>query len=599
LAVIPALPGSAATVPANKVTQIAQDGFGDHTNDYSWSMAWFKGKLYVGTARNEECMERLTTAFYYPTRNAYPGSSSSGVTCPPDPYDMDLRAQIWQWSPVAGTWAMVYESPADVPNPVEPSKPLARDIGFRGMVVYNNQLYIGANTVDEVLPSVAATNPPQLLRTSDGNTFTPVAAAPPNINNPSGNQVPMGYRAMAVYKGRLFVTVIHALTGDGVVMEVKNPASAHPTFTQISPPTLQAYELQVYNGALYLGTADATHGYAVYKTYASTANPRWIPVVLNGAGRGPGVTSVVSMGVFQDKLYVGASGWYNTALPVSELIRINPNGKFDLVAGAARATTQGYKRPISGLPDGFGNPFNAHFWRQSTYRNAYFVGTNDWSYAWGDFPVIGNLLRPGYGFDLWGTCDGKYWWAETSNAFGSSQYNFGARTLQSTPYGFMIGSANHVEGTDIFRDTYLRPCTTAGKKANGAADTGTPTPLDPATALTSTAAADGTDLTWTGPTSAVSYQILRADYVTTDAVNAVKPPTLDGIPLTDMPDPTSANTSPPISVPGAFTQIGTSSTSSYTDTTAVPGSNYLYEVVAVGADGSTSAASNVTGAPQS
>jgi hypothetical protein len=604
LAVIPALPGSATAAPANKVTQIAQDGFGEKTNDYAWSMAWFKGKLYVGTARNEECMERLTTQFYYPTRNAYPGASTSGVTCPPDQNDLDLRVQIWQWSPLAGTWKMVYESPADVPNPADPSKPLARDIGFRGMVVYNNQLYIGANTVNEVVPSVAATNPPQLLRTSDGTHFTPVAAAPPNINNPTGNQVPMGYRAMAVYKNRLFVTVIHALTGDGVVMEVKNPASAHPTFTQISPPTLQAYELQVFNGALYLGTADATNGYAVYKTYAATAKPRWIPVVMKGAGRGPAVTSVVSMGVFQNKLYVGASGWYNTALPVSELIRINRNGKFDLVAGRARSTPQGYKKPISGLPDGFGNPFNAHFWRQSTFRNAFFVGTNDWSYAWGDFPVIGNLLRPGYGFDLWGTCDGKYWWAETSNAFGTSQYNFGARTLQSTPYGFMIGSANHNEGTSIIRDTYLRPCKTASKKkANGTADTGTTdtgtTSVNPATALTSTAAADGTKLTWTGQTGAVSYQILRANYVTTDAVNVVKPPMINGLPLGELPDPTQFNTTAPISVPLAYTQIGTSTSPSFTDTTATPGTSYLYEVVAVGSNGSVSAPSNVTGAPQS
>src|SRR5690349_22444004 len=66
-------------------------------------------------------------------------------------------------------------------------------------------------------------------------------------------------------------------------------------------------------------------------------------------------------------------------LPFTTLFR--SNGKFDLVAGRARSTPQGYKKPISGLPDGFGNPFNAHFWRQSVYRNAYFVGTNDWSYA--------------------------------------------------------------------------------------------------------------------------------------------------------------------------------------------------------------------------
>jgi hypothetical protein len=304
------------------------------------------------------------------------------------------------------------------------------------------------------------------------------------------------------------------------------------------------------------------------------------------------------MGVFQNKLYVGSSGWYNTTLPASELIRIGSNNKYDVVAGKPRMTSQGYKKPISGLTDGFGNPFNAHFWRQSQSGAAFFVGTNDWSYAWGDFPVIGNLLRPGYGFDLMGTCDGKSWWTETSNAFGSSMYNFGARTLVSTPYGFKIGSANHAEGLSVFKDRTVRPCAKNGKKKNGTADTSS-TGVAAPDSLASAATADGTALTWTASNGATSYQVLRASYVTTDAVNVVKPPSLDGMPIGEMPDPTIANTTAPISVPTAFTQIGTSDTASFTDTTATPGASYLYEVVAVGSDGSVSAPSNVTGAPLS
>src|SRR5579871_4325762 len=35
------------------VSILAQNGFGDRNNSWSWSMAWFHGKLYVGTGRDE------------------------------------------------------------------------------------------------------------------------------------------------------------------------------------------------------------------------------------------------------------------------------------------------------------------------------------------------------------------------------------------------------------------------------------------------------------------------------------------------------------------------------------------------------------------
>lgn len=594
-----AMPSSGVT-RGSHVTQTAQGGFGDFNNSYAWSMAWFKGKLYVGTGRDQQCVENATRDFYFPGKGYYPGDNSDiNVTCPPDKNDLDLRAEIWQYTPTTNSWVRVYQSPADIPNPDESGKFLARDMGFRGMVVYNNQLYVGDNTPDEMYPAIAALNPPRILRSADGVNWTPVNGSPGPVNNPFGTQTPIGFRAMVVYQNRMFVTVISGLTGDGVVEEVHNPAGPTTTFTQVSPSNLDIFEMQVFANHLYIGTGDSKLGYGVYRTNAIGAVPyKFTPVITNGAGRGAGITSVVSMGVFQNKLYVGSSGWYNSVLPASEEIRIAPTGRWDLVAGRARQTTQGYKKPISGLPDGFGNPFNAHFWRQTGFRNAYFLGTNDWSYAWGNFPVIGPLLRPGYGFDLWGTCDGKYWWAETSNAFGDSQYNFGARTLAATPYGFMIGSANQSQGTSVFRDTYLRPCRTASTKKNDTVAPGTTTPIPP-DALTSTAATGGTSLTWAGSDGAASYQILRASYVTTDAVNAVKPPTVDGMQLGELPDPTLANTTAPVSVPTAFTQIGTSTTASFLDTTATPGANYLYEVVAVGSDGSASLPSNVTGAPLS
>ena len=68
-------------------------------------------------------------------------------------------------------------------------------------------------------------------------------------------------------------------------------------------------------------------------------------------------------------LYVGSSGWYNEqGAPVSELIRIDPLGNWQVVAGPPREVRGQEVGPVSGLSDGFNNVFAAHFWRMATYR---------------------------------------------------------------------------------------------------------------------------------------------------------------------------------------------------------------------------------------
>jgi hypothetical protein len=100
---------SPLTVPSN-ATIISSNGFGDPANSFSWSMASFNGKLYVGTARYEQCVERQTSQFYFPNSNSY--KSDSTATCPPNWADMDLRAEIWEYTPGAtqNPWRRVYQS---------------------------------------------------------------------------------------------------------------------------------------------------------------------------------------------------------------------------------------------------------------------------------------------------------------------------------------------------------------------------------------------------------------------------------------------------------------------------------------------------------
>jgi hypothetical protein len=452
----------------SSVRRIADGGFGDRANSYAWSMAWFKGKLYVGTGRSQYCVERATLAFYLPSVG-YANGAGLGISCPADPFAMRLRAEIWQFDPATAGWRRVYRSPADVPNPRAPGKRVARDIGFRGMVVHREPdgtraLYVAGVTADEYIPELARSHPPRILRSRDGESFAALRGGPGVLRTALGPRRAMGYRAMASYRGRLFVTAASGLTGDGVIVDVKHPAARKPRFVQVSPKALRVFELEVFNRRLYAGVGDPEAGYSVWKTDAASVPATFKPVVTGGAGRGREIVSVVSMHVFKRHLYVGASGW-GSLWPQSELIRLDRADRWELVVGNARQVAGSTLPPISGLGDGFGNPFNVHFWRLQDHAGALYVGTNDWSWSLRGQPGLSPLITREFGFDLYATCNGRDWWTVTRNAFADAPTDYGARTMASTPAGLFIGTADHVRGTTVWQDTTRSPCRRAGGAA--------------------------------------------------------------------------------------------------------------------------------------
>jgi hypothetical protein len=223
------------------------------------------------------------------------------------------------------------------------------------------------------------------------------------------------------------------------------------------------FELATFGGRLYAGTGDRESGYGVWR--ADPHRPRrWESVVVGGAGRGSTITSVVSMAPYRGRLYVGASGWLNAAFPASELIRVARDGRWEVVVGNARRDVDGVLRsPLSGLPDGFGNAFNHHFWRMQAFRGALLLGTNDWSWSLRGAPGISDQLRSEFGFDLYGTCDGAHWWVATRDGFGRND-DFGVRTMAVSHAGLFIGTTNNKRGTSIYRSR-ARPCAGAATPA--------------------------------------------------------------------------------------------------------------------------------------
>jgi hypothetical protein len=462
-AAAPAARGDALPPPP----AIARDGFGDARNSYAWSMAWFKGALYVGTARSAMCVENATIAYYLPDAGFYRREPVPGVACAPTIHRADLRAEIWRYEAGAGRWTRVYRSPR-VPNPRARGRLVARDIGYRGMLVRTERggrkaLYVAALSPGEFIPELRRSRPPRILRSTDGERFRALRARPPVIHTYLGPYRPVGFRALATVGRSLYVTASAGLTGDGVVLRVRRPGGRSPSFEQVSPRNLAVFELATFGGRLYAGTGDRESGYGVWR--ADPDRPRrWEPVVVGGAGRGSTITSVVSLAPYRGRLYVGASGWLNSVFPASELIRVARDGRWDVIVGNPRRDADGVLRsPLSGLPDGFGNAFNHHFWRMQAFRGALLLGTNDWSWSLRGVPGIPDQLRSGFGFDLYGTCDGSHWWVATRDGFGRDD-DFGVRVMATSRAGLFIGTTNHSRGTSIYRSR-ARPCAGAAARA--------------------------------------------------------------------------------------------------------------------------------------
>jgi hypothetical protein len=606
-------PSAAHAAPAGPgIDVIAEGGFGDRQNTYAWAMDWFKGKLYVGTGRNNWCVENAVTQFYFKFEDFYTNHPAVGVQCAANQYDLDLRAEIWQYTPQTGRWRRVYKSPADIPNPRARGKFLSRDIAYRGMTVMRDSrgreaLFISGVTANEYVPEIARRHPPRLLRTYNGKHFHDISR--PLIVRRTGSfpdRRPIGYRGLKVWRNQLYVVASTALTGDGAVFKVRNPFGRKAHFSQVTPTDMHVFELEKFDGDLYVGTGAYEDGYGVYKTRRTRRPFRFKPVVTNGAGKRGEMVSAVSMHPFRGHLYVAAVSWYSwdRGLPATELIRIGHRGQWEVVTGDPRPGPDGQMRnPISGLGPGFGNTFNAHLWRMVDKGGAIYAGMLDWSWllqesekwapdwSW----LIDGVLSHEYGFDLWASCDGVDWFPVTRTAFDRDPlFDFGVRTLVGGARGFFIGSANHAHGIRVWH--------------YGRADCGSPGSR-PSVRLAQTpqhlltdVQRDGTVVSWEPSDGAVRYRVERAEYV--DApLTLWRPPRSPGgfspelaVPRPAPPGaPGSVGVQVPVRKP--FSVLGTTSRPYLIDRSRQPGTRYAYQVVAEMAGGGASRPSNVQVVP--
>jgi hypothetical protein len=449
LSSVPA-PAAAQAITASDFVETAPQGFGDRHNSHTWATAWWRGKLYVGTGRATFCVQQAMVAYLRPDLGSYPPGEAE-VDCEPDPHDIPLQAEIWTWTPETNTWDLVYRSPNDVPIAgTDPQKYTARDIGYRGMLVFREQdgteaLYVSgvASRGDKGDGFNGHVPPPRILRSTDGVTFTPIPQDPGTV---LGDTLVSGFRNLVRYNDKLYVIGSVGLLGHGLIYAAANPELGNDAFRQVSPPGKTFFEMEAYNGFLYAGTGvqpqnDPTP-FSVLKTDGEGDAPVFTTIIPEGAyqRRNPS-SAVISMQEFKGRLYLGTD---------REVLRINPDDTWDLVVGARRSTPDGHLlEPLSGYDIGFDYLFNVHMWRMTVFDGELLVGTNDPSTKWRN--VLGSgFLRPRMGADLFGSADGWNFSMITRDGLGDI-YNTGVRALAPTPFGLILGSANHYYGTRVYR----------------------------------------------------------------------------------------------------------------------------------------------------
>ncbi len=440
---------------------IAKNGFGDKLNAYPHSMAWFNGRLMVGTTRSNLCMFKVSKIEKRLDR--WP------VECPDNLYDQDMRAQIWSFDPAMvrsgqsnSGWTMRAQSPWIEVN----GERLPRELGYRGMCVFK-----GASDDSDHL--YVATYAPargqgaRILRSKDGDTFDPIpmpAGFSPSI---------ITLRLIVPHKGWLFTSPTGTAggnpnaSGNAVIFGSRDPAKGDwqvintPGFGR--PGNIGVFEMIGCGDYLYAGTANP-EGYEVWRTRVEGEAPfTWECVVERGAWRGALNQGVASLCVHQGLVYVGSGiqhGGIDRANGIGpagpELIRIHEDGQWDLIVGTERETPVGRKVPLSGYAPGFDSLFNGYFWRMESHDGWLYLGTFDWTvmvrYAAKDkWPVpfrkmierfgMEKLIRLRAGAELYRSRDGENWLPVTTQGFGNA-FNYGIRTLQSTPYGLAVGFVN-------------------------------------------------------------------------------------------------------------------------------------------------------------
>lgn len=431
----------------------------------SQAAVWFNDALVVGTGRAPLGFMGRYTARQGPAST--PGKGGFGSARPDTAAREEDGAQIARFQPSTGQWQLVYSSPLTIGRD---GRVRARDRSIRAARVHQAPsdpapaLYVAAGSLERQVV---------FLRSADAESFEECRAPGfglGDVDVPSARSiVSLGHRLYSTPLGKNFDRGMFDdnLTDYPIVFEADDPL--HGPWRPASqrgfgdPDNVSVNELAAMGDHLYAATINR-RGFQVWRTRPDGRPPyRWTRIVADGAGRGPASSVPSAVCVFRDALYVGGTlqrqgqGGRDRFGPFpAELIRIWPDGHWDLVAGTTRFTPHGLKRPVSGLPGGLGDRYTHVFWRMAVYEGWLYVGTAGWrwmpTYLRGRTDLSAVQMRRlahetasarGGEFALWRTRDGEHWDAVTTTGFpGGNPHNYGIRELVGTPVGLFVLPTN-------------------------------------------------------------------------------------------------------------------------------------------------------------
>jgi hypothetical protein len=418
----------------DRFTIIARQGLGRKSAGTAHSMTYFRGGLYLGT-------------------------SCGNPVAPQD------APRILRYDHSRSEWQTVYESPLVDPagrqlvqdralgklgTLLRGKERLPRHAGFRSMCVFQGK----SDDAPALYVSTMSRSGASILRSADGETFEPVGE--PGLGDPDI----YSFRGLVSFGGRLFASAAGTITDefldrnigrDAMVYFSDDPRSgrwlpaAKPGFGDAT--NLAIYTLRPAFGRLYAGTANPDRGFQLWQTDGRGSPPfEWTRVLVDGAGAYNHNLAICAMAEFKGALYVGSgiTGFgYDTTHDIGpascELLRVYPDGKWDLIAGEMRFTSDGLKVPLSLLGPGFGDFFNSVVWSLGVHNDVLYLGTHQWE-AYRCLQINAPNIVGGY--QLWGSSDGAKWTPIIDDGRGNPT-DLGIRTIQSTPQGLFVGSSNH------------------------------------------------------------------------------------------------------------------------------------------------------------
>lgn len=452
--------------------QICENGFGDGHNSYAHSMAWFKNHLYVGTTRSNFCMIQVQQ--YFRDLNLAVWPIVEGPEDVDGVYKLDRRSQIWRYDPLKQSWQQVFISPMVMGTEGEEvARDIGyRAMAvFQGESDPEPVLYVatwGPSRAPGALILRSEDGENFTVASEYGILGLPVTST--RILVPFKGRLftsPTGTKAQIVNQVNISIGQCN-VSGVPVVYESRDPAKGSWQAASLSgfgePENEGIFMLCAFQEQLYAGTFNC-QGFQVWRTDGVGEPPyKWTKVIERGADRGSLNQIAMTMQVFNGALYVGTAiqnggrDHKNNIGPAApELIRIHPDDSWDLIVGNSRETAAGIKKPLSTYAPGFNNSFSGYFWCMEVHEGWLYLGTCNISSVmlpWlldEHFPSrtqrlfkevgVENIVKNQSGFELWRTRDGENWLPVDRRGFGTP-YNIGIRNLVSTPYGLFAGTAN-------------------------------------------------------------------------------------------------------------------------------------------------------------